>query len=140
MENVDLEIVQVEAQVNYTKLREGDYDIGAGAWSADFNDASNFLMVLTTGNPQNYGRYSNPAFDALYEKAEQERDVEKRGQILLQAEKIALNDHAWIPRNFRANRTIVQPTVKGWVANARDVNRTRWLSIDRAPPASGVRP
>jgi len=61
-------------------------------------------------------------------------------QILLQAEKTALNDHAWITRNFRANRTIVQPYVKGWVANARDVNRTRWLSIDRAPSASGAPP
>jgi oligopeptide transport system substrate-binding protein len=129
---VDVQIVQSETQVNYTKLREGDFDIGAGAWAADFDDASNFLMILTSGNPQNYGGYSNPAFDALYEKADQERDVDKRGQILLQAEKIALNDHAWIPRNFRANRTIVQPYVKGWVANARDVNRTRWLSIDEA--------
>ena len=137
---VDLEIVQSETQVNFTKLREGDFDIGAASWGADFNDASNFLMILTTGNPQNYARYSNPAFDALYEKAEQERDVEKRGQILLQAEKIALNDHAWITRNFRANRTIVQSYVKGWVANARDVNRTRWLSIDRAQPAVGAHP
>ena len=127
---VDLEIVQSETQINFTKLREGDYDIGAGSWAADFNDASNFLMLLTTGNPQNYARYSNPAFDALYEAAEQEPDVEKRGQILLRAEKIALGDHAWIPRNFRANRTIVQPYVKGWIANARDVNRTRWLSMD----------
>ena len=127
---VDLEIVQSETQINFTKLREGDYDIGAGSWAADFSDASNFLMLLTTGNPQNYARYSNPAFDALNEKADQEGDVEKRGQILLQAEKIALNDHAWIPRNFRANRTIVQPYVAGWIANAHDVNRTRWLSID----------
>jgi oligopeptide transport system substrate-binding protein len=138
---VDVQIVQSETQVNYTKLREGDFDIGAGAWAADFNDASNFLMILTSGNPQNYGGYSNPAFDALYEKAEQEHDVESRGQILLQAEKIALNDHAWITRNFRANRTIVQPYVKGWVANARDVNRTRWLSIDEAArAAAGARP
>jgi oligopeptide transport system substrate-binding protein len=137
---VDLEIVQSESQVNYTKLREGDFDIGAGAWAADFNDASNFLMVLTTGNPQNYGGYSNPAFDVLYERAEQERDVEKRGQILLQAENIALNDHAWITRNFRANRTIVQPYVKGWVANARDMNRTRWLSIDDGARAAARHP
>jgi oligopeptide transport system substrate-binding protein len=137
---VDVQAVQSETQVNYTKLREGDYDIGAGSWGADFNDASNFLMLLTTGNPQNYGGYSNPAFDRLYEAAEQERDVEARGQILLQAEKLALNDHAWITRNFRANRTIVQPYVKGWVANARDMNRTRWLSIDDGARAAAGHP
>src|ERR1700730_11272551 len=135
---VDLEIVQSESQVNYTKLREGDYDVGAGAWAADFNDASNFLMILTTGNPQTYAGYSNRALHSLYEKAEQERDIEKRGQILLQAEKIALNDHAWITRNFRANRTIVQAYVKGWVANASAMNRTRWLSIDEPARAAAT--
>jgi len=137
---VDLQIAQSETQVNYTKLREGDFDIGEGSWAADFNDASNFLMLFTTGNPQNYARYGNARFDALYQEAEAERDPASRGQILLAAEKIALNDHVWITRNFRANRTIVQPYVKGWAANARDVNHTRWLSIDVPPPAAGVHP
>jgi oligopeptide transport system substrate-binding protein len=128
---VDLEIVQSETQVNYTKLREGDFDIGAGSWAADFSDASNFLMLMTTGNAQNYARYSSPAFDALFTKADAEVDTEKRGALLKRAEQIALDDHVWITRNFRANRTIVQPYVKGWIANARDVNRTRWLSLEQ---------
>jgi oligopeptide transport system substrate-binding protein len=117
--------------VNYTKLREGDFDIGAGSWAADFSDASNFLMLMTTGNAQNYARYSSPAFDALFTKADAEADTEKRGALLKRAEQIALDDHVWITRNFRANRTIVQPYVKGWIANARDVNRTRWLSLEQ---------
>jgi oligopeptide transport system substrate-binding protein len=127
--------VQSETQVNYTKLREGDFDIGAAAWAADFDDASNFLMVLTTGNPQNYAHYSNAAFDTLYAKAEEETDAKARAQLLLDAERIALDDHAWITRNFRAARSIVQPYVKGWIANARDMNRTRWLSIDKGGAA-----
>ena len=127
---VDLEIVQSETQVNFTKLREGDFDIGAGSWAADFSDASNFLMLMTTGNAQNYARYSNPSLDALFAQAEAESDTATRGEILRQVEKMAIDDHVWITRNFRANRTIVQPYVKGWVANARDMNRTRWLSLD----------
>ena len=49
-------------------------------------------------------------------------------------------NEALITRNFRANRTIVQPYVKGWVANARDVNRTRWLSIDDGVRAAAGHP
>lgn len=130
---VDLEIVQSESQVNFSKLREGDFDIGSGSWAADFSDASNFLMLMTTGNAQNYAHYSNPAFDALFAEADIEADPGKRGALLKQAEQIALDDHVWITRNFRANRTIVQPYVKGWIANARDMNRTRWLSLETAP-------
>ena len=88
-------------------------------------------MLFTTGNAQNYAHYSNPAFDMLFATAETENEAARRGEILAQAEKIALNHHVWITRNFRSNRTIVQPYVKGWVANARDVNRTRWLSLAR---------
>ncbi len=137
---VDLEIVPSDTPINFTKLRQGDYDIGAASWGADFNDASNFLMILTTGNPQNYAHYSNREFDALYAKAENEPDVMKRGEMLAQAENIALRDHAWIPRDFRSNRTIVQPYVRGWIANAYDMNRTRWLSIDLAARAAAPRP
>jgi oligopeptide transport system substrate-binding protein len=137
---VDLEIVASDTQINFTKLRQGDYDIGAASWGADFNDASNFLMILTTGNPQNYAHYSNPEFDALFAQADNEPDVMKRGMILAAAEQIALHDHAWIPRDFRSTRTIVQPYVRGWIANAHDMNRTRWLSIDATERAAAARP
>src|SRR5262249_12404524 len=46
---VDLEIAVSDTPINFTKLRQGDYDIGAASWGADFDDASNFLMILTTG-------------------------------------------------------------------------------------------
>ena len=36
---VDLEIVPSDTQINFTRLRQGDYDIGAASWGADFDDA-----------------------------------------------------------------------------------------------------
>ena len=129
---VDLDIVQADSAVTYSKLRQYDFDIGTANWGADFNDAANFLMLLTTGNPQNYAGYSNSAYDALYAAAEKEPDAGKRGALLLQAEAIALKDHAWITRNFRTSRVIVRPRVKGWIANARNFNRTRWLTLENA--------
>ncbi len=128
---VDLEIQPADAAIHFTRLRNGDFDIGAASWGADFDDASNFLMLFTTGNPQNYARYHNPAFDALFARAEREADGAKRGALLRQAEDIALADHVWIERNFRSTRSIVQPYVRGWITNARDYNRTRWLSVEK---------
>ncbi len=129
---VDLEIVQSDSAITYSKLRQYDFDIGTANWGADFNDASNFLMLLTTGNPQNYAGYSNPTYDALFAAAEKEQDAVGRGRLLLEAEQIALKDHAWVTRNFRTSRVIVGPRVKGWIANARNYNRTRWLDLERS--------
>jgi oligopeptide transport system substrate-binding protein len=129
---VDLEIVQLEGQVAFARIKEADFDIAAPAWIADFNDPVNFLFLLVTNNGGlNYGRYGNPKYDALLAQADQEKDVVKRGELLLEAEKIALAEHAWITRTFRSTRQVVQPHVKNWISNAKDVNRTRWLSVER---------
>jgi hypothetical protein len=34
---------------------------------------------------------------------------------------------------MKDTRDLLQPYVKGWVANIRDVNRTRWLWVKGKP-------
>jgi oligopeptide transport system substrate-binding protein len=46
------------------------------------------------------------------------------------AEKIALADYPWIPLRFRTTQDLVQTYVKGWVDNARDLHRSRWLWLE----------
>jgi oligopeptide transport system substrate-binding protein len=127
---IDADIVQVEAAVHYKNLQTHQFNIAAAAWIADFDDASNFLDLLRTGSGNNYGQWSNAQYDALMDKAEQEPDAKTRGDILNQAEQLALDDYAIIPTNFRKTRNLVKPYVKGWISNQRDFNRTRWLWID----------
>ena len=67
--------------------------------------------------------------------ASAEQDLEVRGQLLAQAEAIALRDHALIPEFFGVNRAMVQPYLDGWVTNVNDNVRTRWLSIDESARA-----
>jgi oligopeptide transport system substrate-binding protein len=128
---VDLEVSQSDTQVNYQKLEDGDYDIGTAVWIADYNDPSNFLDVLRTGGGNNYGRYSNPRFDALLDQAAAERDLAKRGQMLAQAEQMMLDEYPLVFVRFMTQPAIVQPYVKGWIPSSKQLNRTRWLSIER---------
>lgn len=128
---VDSEIVQIDAQSYSATLRNGDFDIAAGGWIADFNDARNFLYLLMTGNEMNYGRYSNPAFDALIAASDKEQDLVKRGAILADAERLALHDVPWIPTRFQVTLNLVRPYVKGWITNITNTNRTRWLSVEK---------
>ncbi len=126
---VDLDIVVVDENVHYRNMQLGQYDLGSASWFADFNDASNFLDLLRRGSGNNNGKYDNPKFEAVLNAAQNELDGSKRAQLLLQAERIALNDYPWIPTRYRMTQDLVHVWVKGWVENARQANRTRWLSV-----------
>lgn len=137
---VDIEIEQSDIQVHYKRVQIGDFDMAYAAWAADFNDASNFLDMLRGPTPDgnwgnNYGFYYNPKFDALMDRANQQTDAMARGRVMEQAEKLALEDFAWLPARFSVTLDLVQPYVKGWVANSRGFNRTRWLWVEGKPGA-----
>jgi oligopeptide transport system substrate-binding protein len=133
---VDAEIEQSDAAIFYNLLQEHDFDVGIAGWVADFNDASNFLDLLRTGNSNNYGQFSNAEYDALLDQAEAELDLEARGRILSGAEAIALREHAWLPIFFGVSRAMVHTYVEGWVTTVDDNTRTRWITIDEAARAA----
>jgi oligopeptide transport system substrate-binding protein len=129
---VKVTITALEGGIFLNAMQLHDFDIASPLWIADFNDASNFLDLLRTGSGENYGAYHNPAFDALLDKAQMQRDPKIRGAMMKQAEQMALNDYAWVPTYYLVTRDLVQPYVRGWIPNVKDFNRTRWLWIDRS--------
>jgi oligopeptide transport system substrate-binding protein len=130
---VQADIVASDQAVFYNSLREGDFEVAKASWGADFNDARNFLYLLMgdAGDGINYGRYKNGRFDALIRQSDLERDADRRAQSMRAAEAIAQRDAAWAPLYFTVTGDLVQPYVHGWVPNAIDENRTRWLSLAR---------
>lgn len=118
-----------EVAVHYDALQNNDFDsIGRAGWIMDYNDPINMLDLLKSGIDYNYGRYSNPEFDALLNASTLETDIDARAQILLQAETMAMEDYAALPLAFYVSRNVVSPRVSGFVDNASDIHRTRWLS------------
>jgi len=132
---IDIDIVSVDIQIHFANLQQHNFELAGSSWVADFNDATNFLDILRSKSGNNYGYYHNPAYDALLDEAQEQTDVAKRGAMLRAAEQIAMNDHAWIPVRFMVTRDLVQPYVKGWISNVRNVNRSRWLFVAKKPQA-----
>jgi oligopeptide transport system substrate-binding protein len=74
------------------------------AWGADYPTAANMLTPLlatasigaatpdAVATGDNRGRYSNPAFDALMDRAAATQDAAARNDLYKQAEKIAIGD------------------------------------------------
>lgn len=133
---VRVELFNAETAVHYDALRAGDFQVGRAGWLLDYNDPSNTLDLLKTGVSQdgtmnwgnNYGRYSNPEFDALMTQASGELDLDARGQLLADAEKIAMDEFAAIPIYWYVSKDVVSPKISGFEENPKNIFRTRWLS------------
>lgn len=133
---VQVEILGSDVQIAYVKLRNGDFDVGDAGWISDFNDAKNFNFLFQTGTDQlNYGKYSNAEFDRLMDLADKEKDSAARAQLMQDAEAIVLREHGLMPMFFLTNRNLVNPRVTGWVDNAVDIHRARYLCTKEAQKA-----
>ncbi len=127
---VEAELFNQEVTPHYDKLEQNDFDVARAGWIADYNDAQNFLYLLETRTGrQNYGRWSNPEFDGLMEQASTTTDMDKRAELLRQAEAIAMAEQPVIPIYYYVSKNLVSAKVAGWEANVKDIQRTRYLSL-----------
>lgn len=111
---VHTRIVQQEYQVFLQTRRDPTaWDVARLGWTADYNDASDFLDIFRAKSPNNDSRYSNNLFDELMDKAARTDDAAQRRQLLQKAERIVLSDYPVIPIYFYVSERLVKPYVGG---------------------------
>lgn len=131
---VEAELSPTEPKVHYRLLETKSFEAAQDAWVFDYNDARNALFLWeSTTIELNSSAYKNAEFDALLRKADAEKDLGVRGQLLGQAMEILLKDLPAVPQFFPFFRPLVKSYVKNWIDNPRQVNRTRWLDIGERP-------
>lgn len=89
------------------------WDLVRLAWTADYNDAGNFLEILRTKSPNNDMNYTSPAMDEALDEAAQTADNNRRREDLLNAERLVLRDYPIIPLYFFVTKRLVKPYVHG---------------------------
>jgi len=134
---VEAKIEQAEGGVAFAAYRNRAFQVGTMSWYGDFNDPVTFLGLLKSDTgAQNYADFKDPGYDALLARADQEADEGKRAQILAVAEQRMLDEEGIAPLFFVVNRNLVSPRVSGWVANAPNFHRARWMCL-AGPRGSG---
>jgi len=126
---VKVNLLNAEVAVHYEDMRQGKFDVGRAGWIGDYNDAQNFLNLLETGVPNNYGAYSNQALDDDMHKAADTLDMDDREALMQDAERKALDDYAVLPIYYYVSRNLVNPKLSGWQDNIEDTHRSRWVSF-----------
>lgn len=106
--------IDVVEWASFTPMRRaGDYEISRNGWVCDYNDPTNLLELLETGNGNNDGKYSNPAFDAALNAARATTDPAERFAALHEAEDVAMEDAAMIPVAYYADFWLQSPSLQG---------------------------
>ncbi len=127
---VQANLVNREVKVHYDRLNQNDFEVARAAWVADYNDPQDFLYLLqTTTKVQNYGRYSNARFDQLMDQQAASRDQDERMRLMHEAEKIAVDDDAWISIYYYVSKSLVSPKLQGYVDNTKHIHRARWMAL-----------
>ncbi|WP_214852473.1 MULTISPECIES: peptide ABC transporter substrate-binding protein [unclassified Exiguobacterium] len=102
-QNVDVKLLSLPKKERLAREGRGDYDLSLASWAPDYQDATTYLNLFTTGNPFNMMDYSNKQYDRLLKQAESELDQDKRLALLSKAESVLLDDQAISPVYQRKN-------------------------------------
>ena len=126
MPGLTLNLQPLESNDRIARSKAGDFQIVLGGWGADYQDASNFVMMDTSDSAFNYGKWVSVdgKFDALnaqYMGADA-TDEYKRAQDLLDMEKILMTEASKTPLWQKATCFLIRPdytvpmtTVGGWL-------------------------
>jgi peptide/nickel transport system substrate-binding protein len=118
------------------KIRKGDTQTFRLGWNADYPDPENFLFLLhgpqsrAKSQGENAANYTNPEFDALFEKMKNMPNSPERAQIIDRMVDLARLDAPWIwgvhPKKYSLRHS--------WISNDKPNtmarNNMKYLRID----------
>lgn len=120
-----IKIRAVPTQVASSERREGNFDIALAGWGADFNDPISFLQIPQSNTAYNYGKYHNPQYDALVEKASNAdaANPDKRWEDMVAASQLLSKDQGITPLYQSVYSFMQKSGVKGIIHNTAG---TQW--------------
>ena len=81
----------------------------------DYGDPTTYLNLCISDNANNYGKWSNTEYDSIMDQVAVETDVNARWQLMIDAEKIMMDDLCYIPVFEKGSSTLQDTSVTGLV-------------------------
>lgn len=129
-EGIEIELDRKESKVYLDEQTLGNFQISRAGWMGDFNDASNFLDLMTSNSGNNRTRWKSPQYDALLSQAARTADPAARFELFQKAEKLLLDEVPLLPINFGVNVSLRALNVKGFHENLLDVHPPQFVSLE----------
>ena len=90
---------KLEESASWTKSRRNrDFEVMVDPIGTNgVADPDEMLEKFTTGSSLNYGRFSDPVVDKLFEQQKVELDEQKRIHLAKELQKVVINKAWWLP-------------------------------------------
>lgn len=111
---ITVDIRQVTyGEIYSTVYPTSDYQVGYAGWGPDYSDPYSYLGLFESSFTSYGTNYANPEVDEYLEYAKTEPDAQKRMEALNSAEKLILEDAAFVPLQLRQEHYLLDEDVTG---------------------------
>ncbi|ANU26696.1 peptide ABC transporter substrate-binding protein [Planococcus versutus] len=109
-----------------------DYDLSLSSWGPDYSDPMTYLDMWLEGGSANRMDYSNAKLEELVASARTETDLEKRYQMLLDTEKILLEEDAAIAPLYQdGTAVLMRSKIKNLLVHPTGASFSyKWVTIE----------
>lgn len=88
-------------------------------WQQDYPDPQDYVsLLLHSKSTYNIGQWKNPTFDTLTSRADVTANPAQRAKLYQRAQRIALNNAAWISLTNALGHQLISPKVHGLVGTS----------------------
>ncbi len=115
---IEVEISSADWAVFFEDVQNGNYEVAAMGWSADYVHPMSFLPLLKTGDVNNNSFYSNADYDALVEQVRSESDPQKGWDLMKEAEATAMAEYPLLNLYYKSSNYAMKDYVTGYFMNA----------------------
>ena len=128
--------IEVKVDVNppaalREQMAQGKCPWFRGSWIADYPDAENYLSLFYSPNHSpagpNYTHFTNPDFDRLYTRAQQETDDLRRLQLYRQMDSLVMQEAPVVVLYYDQILHFTHPDVTGLRSNAMNALDLRYV-------------
>lgn len=111
---IQVNLQSSEAKVYFDRLKNHDYQLGIGAWFADFYDPISFLDVFKfKDNGTNNTQWENSQYIQLLHQSSLTNQSSDRNQLLKEAENLMIKEMPIIPLFYSSYNYVKNPQLKG---------------------------
>lgn len=129
---IEVRIEQTDFATILQRQDEGSLQMFNAGWIMDYPDPEDILdLKFHSGSALNDVNYSNAEVDSILEEARVEQDAARRLELYQQAERLIIEDAAWLPLYFSQSHVVINEAVEGWFEPPMVIPRLRFVQVNR---------
>ena len=128
---IQVELVNQDWKVYLSREMVGDFQVSRAGWIGDYEDPNTFLDLMRPNRGNNKTGWEDLEYDLVMQKANSTNNQEERYELLMEAERILINNMPIIPLYTYVRAYQLSPDVKGYKPHILDHHHPKFIYLER---------